>query len=392
MIYQKKESSIYLSTSFSEQAEKKLISNLFDMEYFQNPYISRRLATYPMASEEERDLIILEIMESLWSQNNAETFSIFKDFESVFKILGKRGHFIHQFEVFLLGCHLFEMLWENDTKNALKEFFTNHSNCFYSWLHTSTVHDFGYPLQEANKIAAKFSELYKKLNMETVSQNYSSIYQKNWIKKEQNLLNIRVHNSSKKNQETINIDQQILSGIQECVDADPSEVKSLLERLSSNDNHGYISAIIFFRNYLDFNDKKNDDYLKKISAAIALHALPMDDMYFFQRIDFYSNPLAYLLILIDNIQDWNRTLKPSQEWPSYSLEYFDSNVSSMQLIYNLEHQLWTNTMKDNVRISLNEKRELLQSLKPPKPSFNYPIKMIYKTSDGDDLGEISLTL
>lgn len=199
MIYHKKESSIYLSTSFSEQAEKKLIGNLFEMEYFKAPYISRRLATYPMAPEEERDLIILEIMQSLWSRdrNNTETFSIFKDFESVFKILGKRGHFIHQFEVFLLGCHLFEMLWEHDTKK-MREFFTNHSNGFYSWLHTSTVHDFGYPLQEANKIAAKFSELYKKLNMETVSQNYSSIYQENWIKKEQNLLNIKVYNSSKK--------------------------------------------------------------------------------------------------------------------------------------------------------------------------------------------------
>lgn len=140
-----------------------------------------------------------------------------------------------------------------------------------------------------------------------------------------------------------------------------------------------------------WNDKEND-YLKKISAAIALHALPNEDISFFKKIDFYSNPLAYLLILIDNIQDWNRTLKPSQEWPSYSLEYFDSDVDSMQLIYNLEHQLWTDKMKENVRRSLNEKRELLQTLKPPEPSFSYLIEMIYKTSDGDDLGRIDLML
>lgn len=399
MINNNRDSSIYISTSFTEQAEKKLIHNLIEMDHFKTPYINRRLATYPVSHENERDIIILELMETLWNRPECtRTFSIFRDFESIFEILEKRGHFIHQFEVFLLGCLLMNQLAKKDINKIFESSIGDQTKCFYSWLYTSTVHDFGYPLQEANQIAKKVSELYNKLNMKKLADQYASIFSDNWVKDESELISIKIYNVIEKKYETIDINKYILNGILNSINGDIKDAEIILKILIDRNNHGYISSIIFCRQYIEYlstaklwnDDEKNS--LEKIVAAIALHALPKENIAEFKKISFKFNPLSYLLILIDNLQDWNRTLRPSSQWPSYSLYEFEIYSDSINLKYLLEHENWTEEMKERVQDALIEKKELLNILEKPLPAFEFSIIIDYQTSDGYAFERIEVEL
>jgi hypothetical protein len=402
MIFTYKNIPIYLSTTLSEKAEKDLISNLLENDIFKSSWVQRRLASYPLAIEAEKDILILELMEHFWKLPASNIlFSVFRDFDKVFTVLGKKGHFIHQFEVFLLGWHLINQLIEKDRNKIFLSKFGNYERLFYSWLFVSTAHDFGYPLQLADELSKKFSKLYNKIHLNSLSDKYKTLFDDTIIEDKNDLRTVHVFNADKKTNEIVNIDNFILDGIKVSIEGNRDDAEAIQEILKK-DNHGYISAMIFCRTYIAFlseakrwnfsSERWRIDDLTLEAAAIALHAIPMRNRDYINMIFYNSNPLAYLLILIDNLQEWNRTLRPSNIWPSYSLIDFKTNYDSISLRYMLNHEKWTRKMQNDVRDSLAKKAKLINLPIKPNPSFNFKISVEFTSNSGHRFDPIFLKL
>ncbi len=394
---------LFSTTTFTEHTEKLLINNLIELMPNLPLEAQRKLASYPFAKEEEKNILILELMDCFWNASNKSTisfpdvnkiFSVFRDFDRIFAILEKRGHFIHQFEVFLLGSCLIRLLFSNAT---IKEKF-DFDTFFYGWLIVSTAHDFGYPLQIASEMASKFSKLYKKLHMSALSLAFEFIEKQCSYINEKDLLSVEIYDAISKNK-CIYIDDLIKHGLHKTLSNEETANK-ILSLLKRENNHGYVSALIFCRNYIEYLSCQKDSEFKDcfentivdLVAAIAIHSLPKSEIKIINSIDFYENPLAYILILMDNLQDWNRQMRPSSDWPSYNLMEFNFNSNVINIGYNLRHNNWTKRMENQVKESLNDKRQLLNQLPKIKPTLNIKILVRFITNHRLNIKGIKLQI
>ncbi|RJO59865.1 hypothetical protein C4544_07560 [candidate division WS5 bacterium] len=395
---------IYSVTSFTEIAEGKLIENILHLEAFSSSSVRRQLCFYPVAIESEKDKIVTDILDELWKikkgksrkkSNGSPLFSVFRDFDSVFTILENKGHFIHSFEVFLLGLNIINVLIQNSGGDIFNSRINFSKHIYYSWLLTSSAHDFGYPLEVASELTKKFSLLYKKIYMKDISNQFSDL-SKN-ITLDSSLLNVQ----------GIDIEEFILDGIRLSIIGNNKDVKKIHNVLSEKDNkgrynHGYISALILCRTYIQYLsdlkilDKKNDawrvDILKMAAAGIALHAIPKAHISLIKHLSFNLNPLAYLLYLVDNLQDWHRSLRPSKIFPSYSLHNFTSQSNTIHLSYSLYHKSWPDsTIKDTINY-LKEKASIIKLPQKPTPSSNFKIVADFLTNGGPTLKSLKVVL
>ena len=402
MISNPNDLSVYSSTAFDEKAEMSLISNMLKIPEFQIPSVERRLGLYPVVMESEKDIIILELMDYFWNVSSCKgLFSVFRDFDMAFTILEKKGHFIHSFEVFLLGLHLINIIIEKRGVKPFASIGNDKSHIFYSWLYTSTAHDFGYPLQVAGELAEKFSALYKSVHMDHISDKYKNLSRDNSIERQHALLNTKAYNMKRNGEDLIKIEDFIKKGIQGSLAGkslkDANQIQSILKN-----NHGYIGALILCKTYIDYLSKESKwEYqpeiwrtkiLSKVVAGIALHSFPKAHHKFLRKISFNLNPLAYLLILVDNLQDWNRSLRSSKAWPAYYLSEFQTNDDSLVLQYHLFHERWSRSMKERVKKSLGDRLSLLKLPQGPIPKINFKIIIRCSSNDGDNFTTSTIIL
>ena len=231
--------SVYPATTLSQDAEIELIVNILKLDDFKLPKIQRRLSSYPAALESEKDVLIIELMESFWKlENSSDLFEVFKDFEQVFTILEQKGHFIHSFEVFLLGWHLINLLIKKGGKKVLKSRGNIQEHIFYAWLLASTAHDFGYPVQAAQELAKKFSSLYSKIYMHKIAKRYESLSNNERLTFESSLISVEAFDWSKKSVERIDLESFILDGIRRSIIGNLSEAQQIQQILRKK--HGYI--------------------------------------------------------------------------------------------------------------------------------------------------------
>jgi len=395
--------SIYPATTLSQDAEIELITNILELVDSKFPNIQRRLSSYPAAPESEKDTLIIELMDSFWKlEGSSDLFLVFKDFEQVFTILEQKGHFIHSFEVFLLGWHLLNLLIKKGGKKILGSRRNIQKHIFYAWLLTSTAHDFGYPVQVAHELADRFSLLYNKIHMNNIADEYEKLSKNKNLTFGSSLLSVEAFDMRTKSIAPEDIELFILVGIQRSIIGNLSDAKQIREALM--DKHGYISALILCRTYIDFLSKAKRwrhpgelwrvDILQMVAAAIALHSISMTHRNFIRKISFNSNPLAYLLILIDNLQDWNRSLRPNNEWPSYNLTHFQTSQKNdfIRLDYNLYHERWDAVMERRVKKSLAEKEQKLSLAVKPAPRIGFKININFSSNHGHKFRSINFSL
>ena len=126
--------------------------------------------------------------------------------------------------------------------------------------------------------------------------------------------------------------------------------------------------------------------LQIAAAAIALHAIQRQKKEFINKINFQSNPLAYLLFLVDNLQEWNRSLRPS-DWPSYTLNAFTTEHDTITLDYNVYHEQWTPAMRKKVKKFLIEKKNIMKLAIGPNPPVALKIIMQFSPNPDDTSNE-----
>ena len=238
--------------------------------------------------------------------------AILKNYESLLKEFFPkyRDHYVHQFQVFLLGAIIIDELIK------CGKFKGNHDHICDGWLLAASYHDFSYPIQKYDDYISYFFK-------ETIG-----------IDEPLGLLELKSNYMEYKFSSNIEF---IISSISTCFDKNEFKGEVGTEKLNKireffyykivkNKNHGLLSALGLLKKLE--TQKSLEDILLPASTAIALHddevwqplhGLTTEDsrdndewvknvrnIAPIKEISFEDHPLAFLLILCDNIQDWGR--------------------------------------------------------------------------------------
>jgi hypothetical protein len=373
---------------------------LLAYKFFRKPKLQILLSNYALQETLDKPDTICQIMRLLWPKSiRGVLFSQFKEFENFLIAVGRRDHFLHQFLVFLLGLNVIQALLQKYQGNRDRERifkFKDEHYIFYTWLMAATAHDFGYPIEVASNISYKLSNLYRAFGMRNFAKSFGLLRQKLDLTEEDGFDRIEIGDEGsmsrvrKKYEFDINhfLRDQLCSSLK--IKKDGAD--KLLRRLKQKLDHGYIGAIIlssavlksllyyFNGNWDKVESSKLYQALQAAIAAIAIHNFQykMDR----KRINIESNFFAYLLYLIDNIQDWSRSSAAVDEWPKYWLSSFERKDENLRIDieYHLYHNSWTNSMEKRVAKGLRKKKKAVASLQPPSDPLGMTIAVKYKSS------------
>jgi hypothetical protein len=329
----------------------------------------------------------------------AGLFAVEREFDFVLGATGRRGHFVHQFEVLVFGWALIDMLIHIDETAQQSFRFPTKREVFSVWLMTSLVHDFGYPLQVGRDVMKKFSEWYQALGMSEVADLYTISQKQYETSKRRGLKRLAAQTWSGSEVRSV-----LLEGLQESLGFDPSGAERLLTDIESDyggKTHGCSAATLLCARCLqswgerDLSAATRDrdmSRLKLSMAAICLHDQSDTLRRHSAKIEFRRNPYAYILFLIDNLQDWSRDLRRYEGWPSYNLVGVEEGGGKLGLSYILTYDKWTPEIVQKAIDSIGEKSEALALLATPDPSLNFRIDARFRTSHGQKLSPIEIPL
>lgn len=255
-----------------------------------------RLPDIESGSLEDRYESVQSAISELWvsSDKNPSLFKATKDFEPILrrKDLPYRDHFLHSFNVFLLGYYIINKLHEGyDDKNY---FGTREQDWNLTWMLASTFHDVAYPVQETeswlNDLFEKFLGVNPNFSL-NIAQIVPSIY-------------IDFMKMLSRHQRYHRRDDLALADDLLRIDwFYYNELGSGLMRK----NHGVLGALMLCHRMAireGFLEQPSPlDFLKNhlpACHAISVHALESIP------VNFTKHPFAYLLILCAELQDWGR--------------------------------------------------------------------------------------
>lgn len=251
----------------------------------------------------------------------------------------QRDHYIHSVNVFILGLCIYQK--NSNIKNAFNEFNFNknsyasyydtlHEEFFYRWGIASLFHDIGYPIEIIGKQISKFLDFATVLNGQTKVQTHLAYDNFEDINSIAEVLPKKTFVDSyyQKYDSCVYIDLlkpvDLLSHkIYLAFDVDLKNIKKSLDNyviyMAKHGfiDHGFYSAIIVLKWYgylIQLSENKPEDFFFPIldsASAILLHnyyrnAL-MKPPYNLGVLSTTDHPLAFMLILCDELQEWNRT-------------------------------------------------------------------------------------
>lgn len=243
---------------------------------------------------------VLTSLTGLWidSEKNPSLFKDTKDFEPILQRNPLyRDHFVHSFNVFLLGYYIINKLNECTRQDY---FGANKRAVNLTWMLASTFHDVAYPIQQIESWLNDFLKKFLGVNpmfslkiTDVLPMIYTNFMQ---------MLSIYHLNPHQKGIGPISLDSMDWAYY--------NEVGSkLIEK-----EHGVLGALMLCHQmairegFLDEGGRipnertKWDFFFDHLPAchAISLHHLR------FAPVKFTRHPFAFLLMLCDEIQDWGR--------------------------------------------------------------------------------------
>lgn len=272
-------------------------------------FVTKRIKSFfavSPADDEDLDTRILKSISSLWDDSGIiigktplKSFKFF-DKEILSELPGYRDHFTHQYQVFLIGYCIIEMLnklgkpFYESYRQSLSPFISiaeeeKETIANIAWLITSTFHDIAYPLEETkrwlpNMISDFLGEEGKEVTPEVPIEKIffqSQTYL--------NFLDELAGFFSK---------MGFTSRIKE------ADFRAWLQsEVALNKDHGVLSSLILLRPH--FLGK--EEIILPAALAIALHKrLGLKVKAQGVEICYDKYPLFFLLLYCDLIQEWNR--------------------------------------------------------------------------------------
>lgn len=272
--------------------------------------------------------------------------------KTLFRIPFYRDHFLHQSNVYLLGLALIDILSDEEfNQNLLSIFnkayrpmapFDTYIDIALTWFIASLFHDISYPVEKSGQWMDAFFKEYI----------YPKEYHKHILKIDLNISRMVSDRSYSQciedlaeyqrrlNDETDPIGYQRFRNDENIMKA--CNIRSIIiDQIINFRDHGVLSAIMLLNRFDKDERREIFRYLLPAAAAISIHNFqwlskdtfknPCDfcdyekeecdacpywkkayHKYFvgetktFRYIDFKKNPLGFLLILCDTLQDWGR--------------------------------------------------------------------------------------
>lgn len=239
----------------------------------------------------------------------SELKAYMKDYQDFEKLLYGtpyyRDHIVHVFKSWLLGINI--MLEEKGYLNAIgieghAEFKLTEFEKISIWTLIALCHDLGYPLEKAQKIIKKTSDMMKYF---VANPQITTDIRFTDTQDEMNKIIIKM--ASSKIKETKEGDKKYLAAVQ------PKYYMKFLKSFEQN-SHGLISSIIMYKLLLYFMESEfstSDSYVfnsldaeqflirREILRAISSHTTK--DIYHLN-----ADTFSFLLIFCDELQEWGR--------------------------------------------------------------------------------------
>jgi hypothetical protein len=260
--------------------------------------------------------LILETLQKLWEgkygkNEAAKLFDSFNKIEPVLKAIPRyRDHFVHPFQVFLMGSlvidanySLFHRLHEQKFDKCKKD------SLDFAWLVCSTFHDIGYPVQLYEVFSKKFfSDFLQATDSPVLIQTEKLLFSEGNLNYIDNLAGLYNHYKSAKRQWVYNSTYSM--------DPELRRIRNSIISEAQQRNHGIISSLSLIRKILAEDFVKNDleNYLSgRFSTDIFPAALAMafHDEHMLSKLGtplvFEEMPLSFLLVYCDLIQESGRS-------------------------------------------------------------------------------------
>jgi hypothetical protein len=338
-------------------------------------------------TDEELIRIVCKTLESLWIKKYEKEeafarFSIYKNFEKIlFKDPKYRDHFIHQFQVFLCGLPILEAFYDQ-IYGSYRRVIKNSTNIDieFSWLLAATFHDIGYLMQQFDTWLNTFFKEFLSIRELPINLDLARL--------------LVERNFQEYIDKLTSLYGAIYYGLKEWEYDGPHKIdnkmrKCLTRNLIDERNHGIISSVILLdqiefgraaQTIADYKARYFSPIIMPACLAIALH----DKEVFLrlnQEVDFKKDPLTFLLIYCDLIQEWGRPISPLAKLsakPRMSEFIINSSEVSITLTYDkIEEITIDGVRKTNFELKQEEIKEVLDKLKSVNPVF----KVILKSED-----------
>jgi hypothetical protein len=296
---------------FAKELRIKLES-VFKSDSDRKSFIEERIRDfYRIDPLDERDIgtRTLESIRSLWNGTEIlitgasaplEPFKFF-DEQILAELPGYRDHFIHQYQVFLLGYYIIRML--NTLEKPFHEDYCRSLNldiadeekekiADIAWLITSTFHDIAYPLE-------KIKRWLPKIIVDFLGEEGKGITPE-----------VPVEKIFFQSQTYLNFVNEIAAFFSE-MDFFPgireADFRAWLQgEVASSKDHGVLGSLILMKP--GFLSKK--EIILPSALAIALHKrLGLKVKSKGGKISYDRFPLFFLLLYCDLVQEWNRDLQ-----------------------------------------------------------------------------------
>ena len=331
-----------LSASFYVlQKNDVLLKNIIRSERFDNEYIeiiNHYFNTLDNIididiNNEKRIKSIIEALKNMWVKKHLKstTFLIFEDFNdfenNLFKLPSYRGHFIHQFNVFLLGYFILNKLLHNErVKNIFR---INSTEMNFTWMLASTFHDMGYPIEKIGELVRLYFDMFLKVET-NYDINIENILTYNFYNYIQYLAEFHyIIDRLQENRWNLYTSNKKL---------DFKFQDKLLNKLRKKD-HGTISSILLLHSLLTKEKLVNMEnwinrdlpfWIMPACHAISLHTFTHKEI----QIKFEKFPFAFLLSLCDELQDWGRSLNEKDHSTLRGIS-IDENDDIPEIIINI---------------------------------------------------------
>ena len=219
----------------------------------------------------------------------------------------QRDHYVHSINVFLLGISIYSKsptLRESFSKSRKDSTFSNTDEEFlYVWGMASMFHDIGYPIEISYNKIRRFLRV-------ACYKDDSRITPVPLIK---DIEDLRIEHDGS---DSLDLIAERISSILSIPFDKASEAVKGYERNmydSCRVDHGYFSALMLMKWMSNIHGQYGSDALKPIveaSAAILMHNFHNHTFtrspYDLGPLSLDSDPISYLLILCDELQEWNR--------------------------------------------------------------------------------------
>jgi hypothetical protein len=248
--------------------------------------------------------IAFDITRKLWSKYDLQFPNLHLDFESILKLDPRyRDHFLHAFQVFLFGVYVIDSMYAEARGDSFGD--DEGDRIEDAWLFAATYHDFNYMVQKFDEWTKTFFQ--NALHLEAGDKNPASLHLSESYVLKGYMLN------TKKLAEMLHIEKM-----------DQIVLNFFYDRILEKKNHGVISCL----SLLKYLDNKSDHRLSGRVVDAACKAIAIHDKHIWKylcgisvvkgdddrgnafkekqiikELSFSHDPVPFLLILIDNIQE-----------------------------------------------------------------------------------------